>query len=89
MELTLISIGNSRGIRLPKTLIEQLGFEDKVEVKNTNNALILTRPQKKKLHEGWDAQFKKAGAPHDDPEFEAWQNVSNEFDKTEPAWETK
>jgi antitoxin MazE len=84
MELSIINIGNSRGIRIPKSWITQLGFGDKVEAKTENNSLILSRP--KKLRDGWTEQFKLSGAPHLDPEFEDWQNMTNEFDKTEPPW---
>lgn len=33
MITTLIPIGNSRGIRIPKPLINESGFEDKVELR--------------------------------------------------------
>jgi antitoxin MazE len=41
MKARLVRIGNSRGLRLAKPLIEQLGFEDEVEMRTEGGALII------------------------------------------------
>ena len=33
MKIDMIKIGNSQGIRIPKTIMEQCGFTDSVEMK--------------------------------------------------------
>jgi predicted XRE-type DNA-binding protein/antitoxin component of MazEF toxin-antitoxin module len=47
----LVRIGNSRGLRLPKPLIEQLGFEDEVEMRTEGGALVI-RPARS-ARAGW------------------------------------
>lgn len=42
MKTRLVRIGNSRGLRLPKPLIEEAGFKDEVEVTLRDGALVIT-----------------------------------------------
>jgi antitoxin MazE len=56
---TLIRIGNSQGIRIPKAVIEQARLEDKqLEFKIIDDGLLI-QPVKKN-REGWKEQFDKA-----------------------------
>ena len=41
MKARLVRIGNSRGVRLPKPLIEEAGLTDEVEVRVRGGALII------------------------------------------------
>jgi antitoxin MazE len=43
MKARLVRIGNSRGIRLPKSLIAQAGLTDEVELHVRDGAIILER----------------------------------------------
>ncbi len=55
---TLIRIGNSQGIRIPKAVIEQARLEDKqLELKVTDDG-VLIHPVKKN-REGWKELFDK------------------------------
>jgi antitoxin MazE len=55
---TLIRIGNSQGIRIPKAVIEQARLEDKqLEFKVIDEGLLI-QPVKKN-REGWKEQFDK------------------------------
>lgn len=42
MKSRLIRIGNSRGIRLAKPLLEQAGLEDEVEIRVEPGAVVIT-----------------------------------------------
>jgi antitoxin MazE len=56
---TLIRIGNSLGVRIPKTIIEQAHLEDKeLKFKVTDDGLLI-QPVKK-TRKGWKEQFDKA-----------------------------
>lgn len=56
---TLIRIGNSQGVRIPKAIIEQANLEDKeLKFKVTDDGLLI-QPVKKH-REGWKEQFDKA-----------------------------
>jgi len=41
MKARLVRIGNSRGIRLPKPLIQQVGLEDEVELRVQEGAIVI------------------------------------------------
>ena len=64
MEASIIQIGNSKGLRLNKQLLEQYHISDKVEMILEKDHIIL-RPIKK-VREGWDHSFKEMSANSDD-----------------------
>lgn len=41
MKTRLVRIGNSRGIRLPKPLIEEAGLSDEVEIKAQEGSIVI------------------------------------------------
>ena len=87
MKLAIIKIGNSRGIRLPKAILEQVGFEDSVEIEVRGGEVILRLPEHKP-REGWEEQFRAAFEKHGPPEDEELLlgDFPNEFDHTEWTW---
>lgn len=64
MKITLIEIGNSKGIRLPKAIIEQLGFKDIIKAEIKNGKLILSSIQIPRT--GWKESFKEMSKSGDD-----------------------
>jgi antitoxin MazE len=83
MKTELIRIGNSRGIRIPKPLIEQCGLSDEVELRVENECLVIS-PQRLP-REGWDEEFHAAGASTDDEQLLATTHA-NDFDRKEWRW---
>lgn len=64
MEVSIVQIGNSKGIRLSKTIIEKYNLRDKVDLVLENGQIIikpLTKPRK-----GWSEAFKKMSEQGDD-----------------------
>ena len=57
MEIPIIKIGNSKGIRLPKTILKKYGFNDKVDLVMEEDGLVL-KPIKK-ARAGWEESFKQ------------------------------
>lgn len=43
MKTRLVRVGNSRGIRLPKPLIEEAGLTDEVELRVRDGAIVIAR----------------------------------------------
>lgn len=41
MKTKIVRIGNSRGVRIPKPLLEQAGLEDEVELRVVDSGLII------------------------------------------------
>ena len=60
MEAKLVRIGNSKGIRLPKSLLVQTGMTERVEIEARGRNIIL-KPVKEP-RSGWEASFAKGGA---------------------------
>jgi len=64
MEVSVIKIGNSKGIRLSKTLLDKYNIQDTVEVILEKGQIVIkpiTRPRK-----GWEKAFKKMAENGDD-----------------------
>ena len=59
MKTRLIRIGNSRGIRLAKPLLEQAGLEDEVEIRVEPGAVIITAAASPRA--GWAEAVEKYG----------------------------
>lgn len=63
MKIDIIKIGNSQGIRIPKTIMEQCGFTDSVEMEIKDGNLVLSPRQ---VREGWAESFQLMAAKIDD-----------------------
>ena len=64
METSIIKIGNSRGLRLSKTILEKYNIKDKVELILEKGRIILipiNNPRK-----NWDMEFEKMNNNNDD-----------------------
>jgi antitoxin MazE len=64
MEVSVIKIGNSKGIRLSKALLDKYNIQDTVEVILEKGQIVikpLSRPRK-----GWEKAFKKMAENGDD-----------------------
>jgi Growth regulator len=64
MEINVINIGNSKGIRLPKTILEQYNISDTLELILEKGKIIL-KP-KSVPRKGWEKSFKQMSANGDD-----------------------
>ncbi|EMY70774.1 AbrB/MazE/SpoVT family DNA-binding domain-containing protein [Leptospira vanthielii] len=57
MKTAVVQIGNSKGIRIPKTVLAECQIEDEVDLVIEDNKIIIT-PYKNKPRVGWEDQFK-------------------------------
>ena len=57
MEVTIINVGNSKGILLSKTILEKYGFVEKIELimKQDHLELLPVKPPR----QDWDKAFKE------------------------------
>lgn len=83
MQLKIIHIGNSKGIRLPQTLIRQYRLEDYVTLELHTDAIIL-RPSDG-TRAGWEERFLQTAEPQQTAPS-AWNDLSNRFDEEEWTW---
>ena len=88
MRASLVKIGNSQGIRLPKAIIEQAGLTEELDLEVSGQSIIIRAL--KQPREAWgDAAAKchKAGEDH----FEIWDATAGDFagdDQAETGAET-
>ncbi|MBT6340896.1 MAG: AbrB/MazE/SpoVT family DNA-binding domain-containing protein [Desulfobacula sp.] len=85
MKASIIKIGNSHGIRIPKPILAQCGFEEEVEFLVQNNALIIK--SLKSSRKDWDAAFKRMATNGDDKLLDS--DISNQTEWDESEWEWK
>jgi antitoxin MazE len=64
MDISIIPIGNSKGIRLSKTLLEKYNIRDTVEL-ILEKGYIIIRP-KRSPRKGWEKAFKRMHDKGDD-----------------------
>lgn len=83
MRIKLVQIGNSRGIRLPKSLIDQCGMEDEVEIAMEGDHLII-KPINPNPRSGWEAAFKKMAETGDDRLLDS--ETKTQFDDEDWEW---
>ena len=80
MLVSVVPIGNSKGIRLPKTILDQLEITDQLELQVENRQIILS-PVSHQPRAGWDLAFKDMSSrdedslllPKSDPEIFEWE----------------
>ncbi|MEE0133083.1 MAG: AbrB/MazE/SpoVT family DNA-binding domain-containing protein [Treponema sp.] len=65
MIVSVVSIGNSRGIRLPKMVLESLAIKDKVEMEVTETSIVL-KPLQEAPRQGWQNAFAQMHLQGDD-----------------------
>ena len=64
MKVDLVPIGNSKGIRIPRSIIEQCEFGDQVEMRVSKGTLVLAAAGRPREH--WDEAFERMAAEGDD-----------------------
>lgn len=86
MRVEIVRIGNSRGVRLPKVLLEQYGFKESAELSVENGRLVLSPVTRSRA--GWQEQFAQASSAHLDADLEEILSdaASAEWDDAEWQW---
>jgi antitoxin MazE len=82
LRASLVRIGNSRGVRIPKSLIDECHLGDTVELSVVDGSLVI-RPATMPRHD-WDAEFERMAKAGDDRLFEP--ETETEFDAMEWEW---
>lgn len=80
----IVPIGNSRGIRIPKAMLEHCGFGEEVELQAKNGALILRPVATRRA--AWADAFGGMAAAKDDVLVHADAPAATQFDAEEWKW---
>ena len=84
MRARVIKIGNSKGIRIPKTLLEQTGIMDDVELEIEKNQIVIRPISNPRI--GWDNAFKAMAEKGDDALIDGETSILNSWDEKEWQW---
>jgi antitoxin MazE len=67
-DVKLIPIGNSKGIRLPKTILQKYGFSDTLLLEETSQGVLLHKKETEKL--SWEETYRQMAQ-----EQETWNDL--------------
>lgn len=76
-EAKLIQIGNSQGLRLPKTMISRYGLGETVVIEEQPNGILIHAKETEKL--SWEDTY-KAMAKEESDEWSDWQAIDSDKD---------
>jgi antitoxin MazE len=82
MKARIIQIGNSRGVRIPKALLDQTQLPDEVRIEAHGDEIVIRAARVPR--EGWDEAFRSMAQRGDDHLLDKARATL--FDKTEWEW---
>jgi len=83
MKARLVRIGNSRGIRIPKPILEQVGLQRVIELRVESDRLVIAPARLPRA--GWEEAFRAAGtSTHDELLLDLL--LPNGFDRKDWQW---
>ena len=77
MRTTLVKIGNSRGLRLPKAIIEQAGLGKELNLQVVDGAVIIRSADT--ARSGWEEAAEKCHAAGEDA-MDEWDATLSDFE---------
>ena len=81
MKASIIKIGNSQGVRIPKPIIEQCGFKGEVELEVHNKEIVIKSIRHPRSN--WEKAFQTMAANGDDKFIES---PVTKWDEDEWEW---
>jgi antitoxin MazE len=83
MHAEIIRIGNSRGLRIPKAILEQCGMTKAVDLRVEDHTLIITPCEEGRA--GWEKSFQLMAKNGDDRLLEI-DLIEQSWDENEWQW---
>ena len=84
MKTKLIKIGNSRGVRIPRSLLQEVNLGEQFEMVAVQDEIIL-RPSRRP-RAGWEEQFRAMAAHGEDRLVDQAAEAPTDFDTGEWEW---
>ncbi len=82
MKTRIVRIGNSRGVRLPKVLLEEAQLVDEVELQAEPGCIVIRKAGRPRT--GWAAEARRMRERNEDHLIEA--QTRTRFDEEEWEW---
>jgi antitoxin MazE len=83
MKARIVRIGNSRGVRIPKALLDQAGLKEHVEIE-AKKGLLIIKPAKS-ARAGWHEAFARMAERGDDAPL-LDEGAGPAWDEEESQW---
>ncbi len=83
MRAEIIKIGNSKGLRIPKAILQQCGMNHTVDLKVENHTLIITPCEEERA--GWEESFQLMAQSKDDTLLDG-DFIEHSWDEDEWQW---
>lgn len=84
MKVAIVPIGNSRGIRLPKTVLAQCGLEDQAELQVQDGQIVIRALQRPRS--GWEEVYAEMHKRGEDALLDADADSGSDWDRREWRW---
>jgi antitoxin MazE len=84
VKTNIVRIGNSRGVRIPKSIIEMTGMDGEVDIAVKGDTIIISRVIKPRA--GWDEAFAEMRANNDDVLLDSETLTTSSWDEDEWEW---
>jgi antitoxin MazE len=84
MKAKLIKVGNSRGVRLPKAVIDQVGLKDDIELEVQGETIVIRRAGHPRA--GWEEACRLMAERGDDALIGGDSWPATRFDEEEWEW---
>jgi antitoxin MazE len=84
MKASIVRIGNSQGIRIPKVVLEQTHLSGEVELEVRDRQIVIR--SLKKPRQGWLQKFRTMAERGDDKLLDAGAVIQTSWDKEEWEW---
>lgn len=82
MKARIVRIGNSRGVRIPKSLLQETGLDGDVEIHAQDGTLVIQPARKPRA--GWAAAFRETARRGEDKLLDP--PTPTRFDEEEWEW---
>ena len=82
MKTKIVAIGNSQGIRIPKTFLQEAGLEDEVEIRVVPSGVLIEKVHTPRA--GWSEAAAKIRERGEDGLLD--EPFPNDFDVSEWEW---
>jgi antitoxin MazE len=85
MKTKVIKIGNSKGVRIPRHMLEQSGLKNEVEIEVKDKTIVLKSTSR--IREDWENAFQKMSENNDDILLDKeYLDNSTSWDNEEWEW---
>lgn len=84
MRTSIIRIGNSQGIRIPKILLQQSHLGTEVELDVEDEKIVISNASHPR--QGWGEKFRLMAESGDDKMIDETLSMETEWDKEEWQW---